>query len=147
MRHWFVFGIVCVMLALASPAVAQAAGDGHPTEAERIGVEQGLFKGAIELSLWTILVFLVLMSLLRRYAWDPIREGLDKREHGIAHDKLQAVKAREEADALRAQFAAQMAKANDEVRAMIDKARQDSEALAAEREAQSKAEIDRKSTR
>ena len=100
-----------------------------------------LFKGAIDLSIYTIIVFLILFVVLRAFAWKPIAAGLDAREHAIARDKHEADLARQEAASTRDRLTAQMAQADAEVRAKMDKARADADALAAERAAQSKAEL------
>jgi F-type H+-transporting ATPase subunit b len=98
-----------------------------------------LFKGAIDLSIYTIIVFLILFALLRAFAWGPIRDGLDKREKAIARDKHEAEAARKEAEQTRHSLEGERSKAAAEVRQMMEKARIDAEALAAQREAQSKA--------
>lgn len=140
MRGWFVIAVVSVVLATASPVLAAA--DPHAQkDGDMLGVESGLFKGAIEVSLWTILVFLVLLSVLRRYAWGPIREGLDRREHAIAHDKQEAIKAKQEADSLRATLDAKMKEVNEQIRTMMDKARLDAQQTATEELARGKAEL------
>lgn len=144
MRSWFWAGVVWAVVALAVPAGPLFAadpphkGDGHSAKEKIVGVEKGLFKGAIEVSLWTILVFVLLFTVLRAYAWGPIRDGLDKRERSIAHDKEEAVKAKQEADELRKQLQAEMAKAQDEVRQMMDKARADAAQTAADELARGK---------
>jgi len=106
-----------------------------------LGVEHGIFKGAIEVSLWTILVFLVLLGVLGKFAWGPIMEGLNKREQSIARDKHEAELARKEAAELRTRLDAELARANAEIRQMIDKARQDAQATANEELARGKAEL------
>jgi F-type H+-transporting ATPase subunit b len=107
----------------------------------RRGVETGLFKGAIEVSLWTILVFLLLMIVLRRFAWGPIMEGLNKREQSIARDKHEAELARKEATDLRNHLEAERARAHEEIHEIIAKARQDAEKVASEELARGKAEL------
>ncbi len=139
MYRWYVLVLVGFAALALMPTVALAAGGGGG--GDRIGVEQGLFKGAIEVSLWTILVFLLLLSVLRKYAWGPIREGLEKREQAIARDKKEAILARQEADRLRAELEKRMKEANEEIRAMIDKARSDAQQTAAEELARGKAEL------
>ena len=42
-----------------------------------------VFAGDLATSLWTIAVFVVLVLVLRRFAWKPILDGLQKREHQI----------------------------------------------------------------
>ncbi|MFM7151026.1 MAG: hypothetical protein ACKO23_14390, partial [Gemmataceae bacterium] len=78
---------------------------------------------------------------LRLYAWKPIQEGLQRRELSIARDKHEAESAKEEAARLRSQFQAEMASANEQIRAMMDKARQDAQAAAAEELARGKSEL------
>ncbi|MFO0881737.1 MAG: hypothetical protein U0840_30945 [Gemmataceae bacterium] len=139
MRTWFVTVVAWTVLAVASPAVLGAAAPN--SDDKRLGVESGLFKGAAEVSLWTILVFLVLLSVLKKYAWGPIRDGLERREAGIARDKREAEQARAEAAQLRASLQAEMARANEEIRQMMEKARQDAQSTAAEELARGKAEL------
>jgi len=43
-----------------------------------------------DLALWTGVVFVLLFAILWKFAWGPIREGLDKREQGIADQIAQA---------------------------------------------------------
>jgi len=105
------------------------------------GVEKGIFKGAIEVSLWTILVFLLLMVVLGKFAWGPIMEGLNKREQSIARDKQEAELARKEAAELRTKLDRELARANDEIRQMIDKARQDAQKTAEEQLTKGKTEL------
>jgi F-type H+-transporting ATPase subunit b len=106
-----------------------------------LGVEHGIFKGAIEVSLWTILVFLLLLFVLGRFAWGPILEGLNKREQTIARDKHDAELARKEAGELRTKLDAERAQAADEIRQIFDKARQDAQKTASEELARGKSEL------
>ena len=48
------------------------------------------------LFIWTVLVFLILLWLLNKFAFGPIKDALKKREEGIADALHQAQKAREE---------------------------------------------------
>jgi len=120
---------------------ASAGTDKEGHEKSPWNVEEGLFKGAVDVALWTIVVFLVLFFVLRAYAWRPIAEGLDRREQSIARDKQEADAARAEASRLREQLQAELAKANDQVRQMMDKARKDAETLAADLVARGKADL------
>jgi F-type H+-transporting ATPase subunit b len=100
-----------------------------------------LFKGWLDLTVWTIVVFLVLFTVLSLFVWPQVREGLDKRERSIAADKAEAVAAKKEAEALRVSLQAELAKANEQIRTMIDKARLDAESAAAEQLAKGKADL------
>jgi F-type H+-transporting ATPase subunit b len=84
-----------------------------------------------DIALATFAVFLVLLTVLTRFAWRPIREGLDRRESTIA-DRLaeaeaSAASAAEELKKVHAQLAA----ASEEARAIIAQARQSAEDQAA----------------
>jgi len=151
MRAWLIAGIVLVALFClpgfqpASKLVAAAdhakAGHSEEKKGEAATDETNPFKGALDLSIYTILVFVILYSLLRAYAWKPIAEGLDRREQSIAQAKLDAENARKEAAELRQSLEAKLAKANEEIRQMLDKARQDAQQTAAEELARGKAEL------
>ncbi len=95
----------------------------------------------------TLVVFLALLGILYQFAWGPIMAGLRKREDAIFAARDEAVKVKNEAEQLRANLQAQLAKANDEIRAMMDEARRDADALkVVEREAGKKeaaGELDR----
>lgn len=80
-----------------------------------------------DLAIWTFVVFLVLLGVLWKFAWGPIAEGLEKREHGIADQIAAAHKANEDARGLLAQYEQRLAHAQDEVRAILDEARRDAE--------------------
>jgi F-type H+-transporting ATPase subunit b len=148
MRVGLLVGLAVAAVLMSEPAPARAAvsplfaapdaghKDGHAKEGE-----VDLFKGAAELTIWSIVVFLILFAILSKYAWPQIREGLDKREQAIAHDKHEAVLAKQEADKLRGELAARMQAANDEIRTMMDKAQKDAQALIAEENAKNKAEL------
>lgn len=87
-------------------------------------------------SVVTLVVFLGLLAILYKFAWGPILKGLEAREHAQFLALEEARTAREEAAAMRAQLQAEMAKATDQVRALLDEARRDADALkATEREA------------
>jgi F-type H+-transporting ATPase subunit b len=84
---------------------------------------------ALDLTLWTVVVFLLLLFILGKYAWRPLLEGLDARERNIRAAADEAQRARDEAQRLRDQLQAEMARANDKVREMLDEARKEAQAL------------------
>ena len=143
MRCSVIVGALLIALAAASPATLLAAeeADHGGSQGQLIGVEHGLFKGAIELSLWTIVVFLLLMGVLRKYAWGPILEGLKQREEGIARDKAEAEHARRLAAEAQARAEEALARAAADASQLIAKAKQDAAASAAEEIARGKAEL------
>ncbi len=151
MRTAALIGVVFVALLFAwgLPSAAAAA-DEHP-KTDMHGKEAGhgkaaeppieIFKPAVELTLWTMVVFALLVAVLGRFAWGPIMEGLRKREQSIAHDRHEADLARQEAGTLRQELSAKMAEADAKIREMFDKARQDADKTRAEMQAATKAEL------
>ncbi len=81
-----------------------------------------------DLAIWTFVVFLLLLALLRRFAWGPIVDGLDRREAGIAARIKEAQANAEKAAAQLAQYEAQLAAAAEEARELMAQARKDAEA-------------------
>jgi F-type H+-transporting ATPase subunit b len=134
-----VLGLVLLALALAAPATALGAA--APEGGEHKAGEINVFKGGIELTIWSIVVFLILFAILSKYAWPQIREGLDKREMAIARDRHEADLARQEAANLRSELDKRKAAMEEEVRQRMEKARQDAEQLKAEELARGKAEL------
>ncbi|HLX13112.1 MAG TPA: F0F1 ATP synthase subunit B [Bacteroidota bacterium] len=75
------------------------------------------------LIVWTIFTFLVLLFILRKFAWKPIVGALNDREARI-HDALKSAEtAREEAQRLIAQNRDMMAKAEEESRKLFNESR------------------------
>lgn len=89
-----------------------------------------------DLSIYTLVVFMLLLALMYKFAWPSIQAGIQEREDTIVHARDEAVKAKQEAEAIRADLAKKMSQAHDEIKALMDEARKDAEKLrATEREA------------
>jgi F-type H+-transporting ATPase subunit b len=83
-----------------------------------------------KLTIWTLVVFIGLMFVLGRYAWQLLLKALHNREQHLEHVLVETERARNEAESLRAEHRKQMARAGEEVRAILEKARQDAQAAA-----------------
>jgi F-type H+-transporting ATPase subunit b len=94
-----------------------------------------------DLTLWTIIIFVILYWVLRKYAWGPILEGLQKREHGIERAVLEAKKIREEMATQQAGFQKQIADANQQIPKLLEEARRHAEQLKEEMRTQAAADI------
>jgi F-type H+-transporting ATPase subunit b len=81
----------------------------------------------LDLSVWTAVVFLVVLAILGKYAWGPICDGLLKRENGIADQIADAQRRNEEAKQLLADYEKKLAAAQDDVRSLIEQGRRDAE--------------------
>jgi F-type H+-transporting ATPase subunit b len=106
-----------------------------------------IFAPAIDLTIWTIVIFLLLLGVLYAFAWKPMLQGLQKREHDIHSAVEDARTAREEAQRLRQEIQAERAKIEQMRHEIIQKAEADGQRLAEEikaaAEAHSKAERER----
>jgi F-type H+-transporting ATPase subunit b len=80
-----------------------------------------------DLAIWTVVVFVALLIVLKKFAWKPILGALESREHNIHENIAAAERSREEAKAMLAEYERKLASATDEVRAMLEEARRDAE--------------------
>lgn len=91
-----------------------------------------LFGKSVDLGIWTLLVFLILLFVLSKFAWKPMMQGLEHRERAIHSALYEAQQAREEAARLRTELEEQMRQANEKARQMIEEARRAADRSAAE---------------
>ena len=100
-----------------------------------------------DLTIWTAVVFLVLMVILWKFAWGPLSEGLDKRERHIADQIAQANEANQKAKDLLSGYEKKLADSQNEVRAILEKGRRDADqvgrAMLEKAKADAKAEAQR----
>lgn len=119
---------------LANPAHADelskllAKGQVHSLKKEHVPAIEQMISLRWDLGLWTIVVFGGLLLILSRTAWPAMLEGLKRREQNISDSISAAENARNEAEKSRAQLAGEMAKANDNIRGMMEEARKDASA-------------------
>jgi F-type H+-transporting ATPase subunit b len=77
------------------------------------------------LYIWTIVTFLVLAALLRKFAWRPLLEALDRRQDAIRTSLDEAKTARQELARLNDESARVLAAARAEADAIISRTRAD----------------------
>lgn len=94
-----------------------------------------------DLGLWVLVVFLLLVFVLTRFARKPLLEALRNREQNIAAALAEAEQAREEVRRMRADFQAQTNLIAERVREMEADALRDAEYLKEEMAAAARAEI------
>jgi len=94
------------------------------------------------LAFYTLVVFIALLAVLSKYAWGPLAKGLQAREEHFQHVLAETERARNESEALLAEHRRLMAKAGEEVRGILEKARQDAAAAAEQIVKQAQAEAD-----
>ncbi len=84
------------------------------------------------LYIWTIVTFVVLVLLLRKFAWRPLLEALDRREKLIVGAVDDAHKAKAEFDRAKQEASQVVVQARREADAILARTRADSERLRAE---------------
>lgn len=156
-----VLGLVTALALVTSPAAwSQSAPHAAPAPAADVAPAEGphgepghagaeaqpdILQPEPSLAIWTLIVFLVLLFVLYRFAWGPLSKALHQREEHMEHVLLDAERARNESERLLGEHRKQMAATADEVRALIEEARRDAQATADEiiRKAQAEAEASR----
>ena len=126
---------------LAGPRAARAAGaekNDHGILAAADGgaeVKPELIRGGDEggwiNAVTTLIVFLVLVAVLGKFAWGPIAGGLKAREDKIRQDIAEAEAARARSEATLREYQTQLATAEQKVRDLLAKATTDAEQIAA----------------
>jgi F-type H+-transporting ATPase subunit b len=87
----------------------------------------GLIKPDLGLSLWTLLTFLIVLFILKRYAFSRIAQLLDERRNAIQSNISAAELARAEAETLLEEYRQQLAAARHEATEILERARRSSE--------------------
>jgi F-type H+-transporting ATPase subunit b len=79
-----------------------------------------------------IVGFLIVLWLLRKYAWGRLLDFIDQRRQRIANQFAEIEKSRQEVDRVRENYEKQLAGIGDTRRAMIQEAARDADKLASE---------------
>jgi len=106
-----------VVLALAIPALA--------AEAEHGGEGPSLFAGDLGNSFWTLLIFVLVLVVLGKFAWGPILNTLQARETFIREALETAKRDRDAAEARLREYEARLAQARAEATAIVEEGRRD----------------------
>ena len=82
-------------------------------------------KFDVDLAVYTLIIFGLLLVVLTKFAWRPIMDGLELREKSIEDKIASAARAEEEAKASLQQYEAKLAGAHDEAAAVMAEAKSD----------------------
>ncbi len=133
-----------------APAAGAAKEAGHGAQGAEShqsggGEKVNPLKVEPKLAFWTLVLFVGLMTVLGKYAWKPLLAALHAREEHLEHVLKETERARNESEAILAEHRKLLAQAGDEVRGILDRARQDAAAAAEAitRQAQAEAEAAR----
>ena len=133
--------VLLVLVLLLAGCGGSEAAEGHGDEGLAIfKIDPGLF-------VWSLITFVVLISLLYKFAFNPLMAMQKKRQDDINNAIHDAENLRTEAEKLLAEYKQQIARARAEAEAIIDKARklgEDSKAeLLEEARAQAEATLEK----
>ena len=100
----------------------------------------GLFDINTGLSLWALIVFLILLLLLAKFAWGPILNALETRERNIQSSIDDATRLRKEASDALDEHRLQLREARHEAQHIIAEAKEAAAGLGRELEAKARQE-------
>jgi F-type H+-transporting ATPase subunit b len=100
------------------------------------------FAGNVGNALWTLVIFVVVIIVLGKFAWGPVLSLLQEREQFIHKSLSDAKHDRDEAEARLKDYAAKLQSAQAEAVAIIEDARRDAERLREELRQRAKSEAD-----
>jgi len=100
-----------------------------------VRLDPGLF-------IWTIATFLVLLTLLTKFAWKPLLQALDSRQEAIRKSLDGAQQARQEMERLKQEAASIIRQGRIEAESIISQSRSDAERLRGEMRQKAKADSD-----
>jgi F-type H+-transporting ATPase subunit b len=130
MKHLIRAVAPVVAILAASPVALWAAEEGEP----------GLFSINLGLSIWTVVVFLLLVLGLRRFAWGPILEVVEAREQRIQDALDQSAAQRDEAARLLEEHKRQLADARRQSGEILAEGKAAGERLRKEMEGKARAD-------
>ncbi len=102
-----------------------------------------LLTPGLGLLVWTLLAFLVVFFLLKKYAWPAIIKGLTERENSIAEALETAEKVKAEMAQLKNENEALLAKAREERAQLLKEARETRDKIVTEAKDMAKAEANK----
>lgn len=103
---------------------------------ELLTPELGLF-------IWTLVAFLIVLFVLRKFAWKPILNSLGEREKGIADSIAAADNLKKEMSQMKAENEKVMAQAREERAQMLKEAKEMKDRIVNEAKDQAKAEANK----
>lgn len=102
-----------------------------------------LLNPSFGLLIWTILAFLIVFFILKKFAWKPILSSLDAREKGIADALATADKVKADMQQLKSENEALLNKAKEERALMLKDAKDTADKMISDAKEKAKSEYDR----
>ncbi len=95
-----------------------------------------------DLALWSLVVFVLFLFVLKKLAWKPMIEGLDRREAGIRAAIAEAEENQRKSQALLADYETKLRGAEQTVAAMVAEAKRDAERTSNDIVAKAQADVE-----
>ena len=124
-RTLTIANILAAVLLAATPAIAAIAA--VPVESPEAA--NNVFAGDIGNALWTVVIFVLVLVVLGKFAWGPLLAGLQAREAYIREALETARRDRQEAESRLREYEEKLAASRTEATAIIDEGRRDAEAV------------------
>ena len=125
---------------LAAALVAMSALPAYANEAEPAAASP--FSGDFGNALWTVLIFVLVLTVLGKFAWGPVLGMLKEREDFIRKSQNDAKHDRDDAEARLKEYTAQLQSARTEAASMVENARRDADRLREELRQKAKSEAE-----
>ena len=93
------------------------------------GGEPSIFSGDIGNFIFTLIIFVIVVTVLGKFAWKPVLRVLQQREQMIHDALVEAKRERAEADKLLARYQQQVDHAREEATAIVEEGKRDAEAV------------------
>lgn len=116
--RWILWCVIALCAVAVTPVLAQSGHGEGPADPVRIDVWQAAF---------TMVVFVLLLLVLSRFAFKPILAGLQNREAFIRKSLADAEEANKKAQAQLAEYTERLEKARKEASAIVEEGRRDAE--------------------
>lgn len=107
------------------------------------GGESNLFAGDIGNAVWTLVIFLLVIAVLGKFAWGPLLSGLQQREEFIRRSLQEAKEDREAAEARLLEYEERLSGAGAEASQIIEQGKREGENLRAGIEEKARDEADK----
>ena len=127
-------GAALVFGALSAGPAFAAGGHGE--------AEPSLFAGDWGNAFWTLLIFLLVLAVLRKFVWGPVLKGLQKREAFIRDSLANAKQQNDDAKRTLAEYVEKLERSRQEATAIVDEGRRDAEEVKKKIMAEAKSEAD-----
>ena len=102
-----------------------------------------LLTPAFGLIIWTLLAFLIVFFILKKFAWKPILDSMNKREKGIADSLATAENIKIEMSQMKSENEALLVKAREERAQMLKEAKETKDKIINEAKEQAKVETNK----